>query len=84
VSSAVSAESWVWVKPIRVRRSAKAASVGAKTVGHAVTVVCEPGKAAHKQGHPDAVSQYLRDVAAQPGPKIVDVQDLDKPRVLGS
>jgi hypothetical protein len=46
--------------------------------------VCEPGKAAHKQGHPDAVSQYLRDVAAQPGPKIVDVQDLYKPRVFGS
>jgi len=53
-------------------------------VGYAVTVVCEPGNAAHKQGHPDAVAEYLRSVAAQPGPKIVVVQDLDKPRVLGS
>ncbi|MGA1286768.1 MAG: RraA family protein [Rubrivivax sp.] len=53
-------------------------------VGYAVTVVCEPGNPAHKRDHPEAVAEYLKYVAAQPGPKIVVVQDLDKPRVLGS
>lgn len=53
-------------------------------VGYAVTVVCEPGNPAHKRNHPEAVAEYLKYVAAQPGPKIVVVQDLDKPRVLGS
>ncbi|MBX3178367.1 MAG: RraA family protein [Candidatus Hydrogenedentes bacterium] len=53
-------------------------------VGYAVTVVCEPGNPAHKAEHPDAVQAYLRYIAEQPGPKIVVVQDLDKPRVLGS
>ena len=53
-------------------------------VGYAVTVVCEPGNAAHKKNNPGATSEYRRYVAAQPGPKIVLVQDLDKPRVLGA
>jgi len=53
-------------------------------VGYAVTVQCEPGNPAHKKNNPNAVQEYLRYVAEAPGPKIVVVQDLDKPRVLGS
>jgi len=52
-------------------------------VGYAVTVVCEPGNKAHKDAT-DAPSAYRRYLASLPGPKIVVVQDLDKPRVLGS
>ena len=53
-------------------------------VGYAVTVVCEPSNAKHKQEQPDAWSEYRRYVASVAGPKIVVVQDLDKPRVVGS
>jgi regulator of RNase E activity RraA len=52
-------------------------------VGYAVTVVIEPSVAAHKQ-QADAWSEYRRYVAEQPGPKIVVIQDLDKPLVIGS
>ena len=51
-------------------------------VGYAVTLVIEPGNPAHKKA--SQWSEYRRHVAAQPGPKIVVVQDLDKPRVIGS
>jgi 4-hydroxy-4-methyl-2-oxoglutarate aldolase len=53
-------------------------------VGYAVTVVVEPGNPAHRQTLPNAWADYRRYVASMPGPKIVVVQDLDKPRVLGS
>src|SRR5277367_1550899 len=53
-------------------------------VGRAVTVVIEPGNAEHKRASGSAWSDYRRYVAEVPGPKIVVVQDLDKPRVLGS
>ncbi len=53
-------------------------------VGYAVTVVIEPSNPAHRPANPDAWTQYRRYVAAVPGPKIVVVQDLDKPRVIGS
>ncbi len=53
-------------------------------VGYAVTVVCEPSNRRHPQDNPDAWSQYRAYVAGVPGPKIVVVQDLDKPRVIGS
>lgn len=53
-------------------------------VGHAVTVVVEPGNPAHRQEHPNAWAQYREYVASIPGPKIVVVQDLDKPVVHGS
>jgi 4-hydroxy-4-methyl-2-oxoglutarate aldolase len=52
-------------------------------VGYAVTVVIQPSEKSHKQ-HKTAVSEYRRYVAELPGPKIVVVQDLDKPRVIGS
>jgi regulator of RNase E activity RraA len=53
-------------------------------IGYAVTVVIEPGNPARRQANPDAWSEYRRYVAAGPGPKIVVVQDLDRPRVAGS
>lgn len=53
-------------------------------VGYAVTVVIEPSKAEHRKNHPEAWSEYRRYLAGVPGPKIVVVQDLDKPLVIGS
>ena len=53
-------------------------------VGYAVTVVCEPSNARHPVDLPNAWSEYRRYVAEAPGPKIVVVQDLDKPNVIGS
>lgn len=53
-------------------------------VGYAVTVVVEPGNSRHPQENPEAWDQYRRYVAEIPGPKIVVVQDLDKPATLGS
>src|SRR5580704_11427564 len=53
-------------------------------VGHAITVVFEPSKAEHPQKNPRAWSEYREYVASVPGPKIVVVQDLDKPRVIGA
>ena len=52
-------------------------------VGYAVTVVIEPSNPAHREVD-GAGSDYIRYVASIPGPKIVVVQDLDKPAVLGS
>jgi regulator of RNase E activity RraA len=52
-------------------------------VGYAVTVVIEPSEVAHKQ-NANAWPEYRQYVAEQPGPKIVVVQDLDKPNVIGS
>jgi 4-hydroxy-4-methyl-2-oxoglutarate aldolase len=53
-------------------------------VGYAVTVVIEPSNPQHRQTNPAAGSNYRRYVAGVPGPKIVVVQDLDKPKVIGS
>ncbi len=53
-------------------------------IGYAVTVVIEPSNPRHKKELPNAWTDYRRYVAAAPGPKIVVVQDLDKPRVNGS
>lgn len=52
-------------------------------VGYAVTLIIEPSNAAHKS-RDNAWNDYRRYVAEQPGPKIVVVQDLDKPNVIGS
>ena len=52
--------------------------------GYAVTVVCEPSNPEHKRSNPPAVTEYRRYVASIPGPKIVIVQDLDKPGVYGA
>lgn len=53
-------------------------------VGHAITVVIEPGNPAHRTAHPNAGAEYRRYVASVPGPKIVVVQDLDRPHTFGS
>ncbi len=50
-------------------------------VGFAVTLVIEPSNPAHKTNGWAAYREY---VASCPGPKIVIVQDLDKPDVRGS
>ena len=52
-------------------------------VGYAVTVVCEPSNPAHKK-NANAWSEYRRYIASVPGPKIVVVQDLDSPRIVGA
>jgi regulator of RNase E activity RraA len=52
-------------------------------VGYAVTLVIEPSNPTHR-GNAAAGDEYRRYMAAVPGPKIVVVQDLDKPRVIGS
>jgi 4-hydroxy-4-methyl-2-oxoglutarate aldolase len=53
-------------------------------IGYAVTVVVEPSNPAHKLNNPSAMDEYYRYMASQAGPKIVVLQDLDKPRVIGS
>ncbi len=53
-------------------------------VGYAVTLVIEPSNPEHPRRAADAWSEYRRYVAGATGPKIVVVQDLDKPRVIGS
>ncbi len=53
-------------------------------VGRAVTVTFEPSNPQHPRQNPDAWNQYRAYVASIPGPKIVVVQDLDKPRVIGA
>ena len=56
----------------------------APMVGYAVTVVCEPSNPNHPKTNPDAPAQYREYIASIPGPKIVVVQDLDKPNHIGS
>ncbi len=53
-------------------------------VGCAITVQFEPSNPAHPKNNPNAWSEYRKYVASMPGPKIVVVQDLDKPRVIGA
>lgn len=53
-------------------------------VGRAVTVVIEPSNRTHPKARPTAWSEYRRYVASVPGPKIVIVQDLDKPGAIGA
>ena len=52
-------------------------------VGYAVTVVVEPSNPSH-QSNKTCNAEYREYVASVPGPKIVVIQDLDKPAVLGS
>jgi len=53
-------------------------------VGYAITVKFEPSNPEHPKKNPDAWSQYRKYVASIPGPKIVVVQDLDKPNCFGA
>lgn len=52
-------------------------------VGYAVTVRIEPSKKAHLEKK-NVWSDYREYVASVPGPKIVVVQDLDKPHAIGA
>lgn len=52
-------------------------------VGYAVTLVIEPSNRSHKSRE-NAWQEYRKYVAELDGPKIVVVQDLDKPQVVGS
>ncbi len=52
-------------------------------VGYAVTVVIEPSNPSHK-AKANVWSEYRHYLASVPGPKIVIVQDLDKPRTIGA
>lgn len=53
-------------------------------VGYAVTVVIQPGEKSHRDENPAGWTQYREYVASLPGPKIVIVQDLDKPHTYGA
>jgi len=53
-------------------------------IGYAVTLIIEPTNLRHRTQNPNVWRDYRRYVASVPGPKIVVVQDLDKPRVIGS
>lgn len=53
-------------------------------VGYAVTVVIEPSRPEHKRNQPQAWIDYRRYVASVSGPKVVVVQDLDKPDFVGA
>ncbi len=53
-------------------------------VGYAITVQFEPSNPEHPRRNPNAWSEYRHYVASLPGPKIVVVQDMDKPRVIGA
>jgi len=53
-------------------------------VGYAMTVVIEPGNPEHRTQNPNAWSEYRKYISSFPGPKIVVVQDLDKPHTFGS
>lgn len=53
-------------------------------VGYAVTVRCEPGNAAHPKSNPKRWQEYRQFLTTIPGPKIVIVQDLDKPATYGA
>lgn len=50
-------------------------------VGYALTVTIKPSEPAPD---PDAWAKYRRYVASIPGPKIIVMQDLDRPRTYGS
>ncbi len=53
-------------------------------IGYAVTVIIQPGNPVPRSENPGAWVQYRNYVASLPGPKVVVVQDLDKPHVYGA
>ncbi len=53
-------------------------------VGYAVTVQWEPSNPDHARRNPNGWNEYRRYIGSISGPKIVVVQDLDKPRVHGT
>lgn len=53
-------------------------------VGYAVTVVIEPSNPSHPRQNPDGWTRYWEHVLEAPGPKVVVVQDLDRPETYGA
>lgn len=53
-------------------------------IGYAMTVVIEPSNPDHQKSNQNSWSEYRKYIASTSGPKIVVVQDLDKPKVMGS
>jgi 4-hydroxy-4-methyl-2-oxoglutarate aldolase len=53
-------------------------------VGYAVTVVVEPSNPEHPKRNPGAWPLFWRYVSEQPGPKILVLQDLDRPHAFGA
>ncbi|GAB5553222.1 MAG: RraA family protein [Saprospiraceae bacterium] len=53
-------------------------------IGRAVTLKIEPSNPEHRNTNIQAWSEYRKYIASIPGPKVVVVQDLDKPQILGS
>ncbi len=53
-------------------------------IGYAVTVVIEPSNPEHPRNNPNAWNEYRQYISEIPSPKIVVVQDLDKPNVVGA
>jgi 4-hydroxy-4-methyl-2-oxoglutarate aldolase len=53
-------------------------------VGYAMTVVISGGDPRARRAQPDNFQRYREYLASRPGPKIVVVQDLDKPRCFGA
>ena len=53
-------------------------------IGYAVTLIIQPSHKEHKLNNPNAGSEYRAYVAGIPGPKIIVVQDLDKPDTVGA
>ena len=53
-------------------------------VGYAVTVQIQPGNREHVKRNPNAWSEYRSYIASIPAPKIVIVQDIDKPNCYGA
>lgn len=54
------------------------------TAGYAITVVIQPSNPDLPPNRATVWQEYRRYLASLPGPKIVVVQDLDKPNVIGS
>ena len=55
----------------------------APMVGYAITVKCQPGNPVHAENK-NAWKEYREYVASIKGPKIIVVQDLDKPNTYGA
>jgi len=53
-------------------------------IGYAVTVRIEPSKKAHVEANPNAWAEYREYVAGIEGPKVVIVEDMDKPDLVGA
>lgn len=53
-------------------------------IGRAITVQIEPSNPKHRKENLNAWAEYRRYVASISGPKIVVIQDLDKPNFVGS